>query len=147
MTIGQQTRSRTGPATLDIHGGGEIRLTALEVVLSINTLIRFLGELRASKDATGGITVFTQNIPLPLIGVALAWGLAGAGGEQSTFPIALLVWRLANTLSAVGSVTVVAGEVTGVVPGTNQGRMVGAITVASLRRYLRFGSGVRQSPR
>ena len=134
-----------------MHDKGEMRLTALEVVLSINTLIRLPGELRASDDATGGITVFTQNAPLPLVEVALVWGLAGAGGERSALPVTFLVGGFANTLSAVGGVTVVASEVTGVVLGTNQGRMVRATTVASLRRYLRFrrradGGTMRQAP-
>ena len=117
IMIGQQPESRT-PATLDVHDvhdKGEMRLTALEVVLSINTLIRLLGELRASKDATGGITVFTQNTPLPLVEVSLLWGLAGAVGERSTLSVTFLVGGFANTLSAVLSVTVVAVEVTGVV--------------------------------
>ena len=82
------------------------------------------------------MTVFTQDVPLPLINVTLVWGLAGAVGERSTLSIALLVGGLANTLSAVGGVTVVASEVTRVVLGANQGRMVRATTVASLRRYL-----------
>ena len=133
-----------------MHDKGEIRLTALEVVLSIHTLVRLLGELRASKDATGGVTVFTQNTPLPLVEVALVWGLAGAVGERSTLSVAFRIGGLANTLSAVGSVTVVAGETTGVVLGTNQGRMVRATTVASLRRYLQIrrianGGTIRQS--
>lgn len=109
--------------------------TALEVVLSINTLVSLLGKLRASKDATGGVTVITQDVPLPLVNVTLVWGLAGAVGERSTLSIALLVGGLANALSAVGSVTVVASEVARVVLGTDQGGMVRAATVASFRRY------------
>jgi len=109
--------------------------TALEVVLSINTLIRLPGELRASNDTTGGMTLVTQNTPLPLVEVALLWGLTGAVGERSTLSVAFRIGGLANTLSAVGSVTVAAGEATGVVFGTNQGRMVRTTTVASLRRY------------
>jgi len=62
-------------------------------------------------------------------------GVAGAGGEVSTFSVALLEGGLANTFSAVGSVTVVAGEVTRVVRGTDQGCVVWTTTVASLRRY------------
>ena len=121
-----------------MHDKGEIRLTALKVILSINTLIRLPGELRTSKDTTGGITLVTQNVPLPLVEVALGWGLAGAVGERSALSVTLRIGGLANTLSAVGSVTVVTGEATGVVLGTNQGRMVRATTVASLRRYLQF---------
>lgn len=121
-----------------VHDRGEIRLTALEVVLSINTLIRLPGEFRASNDTTGGITLVTQNAPLPPVEVALLWGLTGAVGERSTLSVAFRIGGLANTLSAVGSVTVVAGEAAGVVFGTNQGRMVRTTTVASLRRYLRF---------
>ena len=68
------------------------------------------------------------------------WGLAGAVGERSTLSVALLVGGLANALSAVGSVTVVAGEVTRIVLGTNQGRMVRTTTVASLGRYLPEGT-------
>jgi len=93
--------------------------TALEVILSINTLIRLPGELRTSKNTTSGITIVTQNVPLPLVEVALGWGLAGAVGERSTLSVALRIGGLADTLSTVGSVTVVAGEATGVVLGTN----------------------------
>jgi hypothetical protein len=115
--------------------GDSASATALEVILSINTLIRLLGELRTSNDTTGGMAVFTQNAPLPLVEVALAWGLAGAEGGRSTLSVAFRIGGLANTLPAVGSVTVDAGEATRVVLGTNRGRMVRASTVASLRRY------------
>jgi len=120
-----------------MHEKGKIGLTALEVISSINTLVRLLGELRASKDATCGITTVTQDVPLPFVDVTLVWGLAGAVGERSTLSIAFVVGRLANTLSAPGSVTVVAGETTRIVPGTDQGCVVRAAAVSSLGRYLR----------
>lgn len=64
------------------------------------------------KDATGGIAFIAQNVPLPLVNVALVRGLAGADGVRSAFPAAFLVGGLANTFSVVRGVTVRAVEVT-----------------------------------
>lgn len=120
----------------DVRKKGEIRLTALEVVPSIDTLVRILSELRTPKNPTGSITLITQNASLPLVDVTLLWVVAGAGLEESALSGTLLVGRVADTLSTVLSVTVRASEVTGIVRGTDQGRMVGAIAVASSLRYL-----------
>jgi len=54
---------------------------ALEVILSIDTLVSLVSELRESKEAAGGITPIAQDTPLPLVGVTLVWGLAGARGS------------------------------------------------------------------
>jgi len=109
--------------------------TALEVVPSVNTLVRLPVELRASEDTTSGITIVAQDAPLPLVEVTFVWGVAGAGVGISTLSVALFEGGLANTLSAIGSVTVVASEVTRIVRGTNQGCVVWTTTVASLRRH------------
>jgi len=105
---------------------------ALEVVPAINTLVRVLGQLRTTEDATGGVTLVTQNVPLPLVGVTLVWALTGAVGERSALSVTLLVGRLANTFSAIGSITVLAGEVTRIVLGADQGTMIRATAAASL---------------
>ena len=122
----------------DVRNKWEIRLTALEVVPSIDTLVRILSELRTPKNPTGSITLITQNASLPLVDVTLLWVVAGAGLEESTLSGTLLVGRVADTLSTVLSVTVRASEVTRIVRRTDQGRMVGAIAVASSLRYLKM---------
>ena len=122
-----------------MHNRGEIGLTALKVVPGINALVSLGNELRASKDSTSGITTIAHNVFLPLVGVTLVRALAGTGGVRPTLSGTFLEGWPADTLSIRGRVTVRAGEVTGVAPGTNRGRVVGvSATGATLPcRYLR----------
>lgn len=108
--ISQPPRSHVVHISLDVRStGGGTRLTALEVVHGINTLVS-MGKSRVPKDATGGIAVITHSVLLPLVNVALGRGLAGAVGVRSAFSVALLVGGLANAFSVVWSVTIRAVE-------------------------------------
>jgi len=79
--------------------------TTLEVIPGIDTLIGF-SEPRVPEDSRGGVTLIAPNIPLPLVGVTLVRGLAGAVGERSTLSVAFLVWGFANAFPLRWRVTV-----------------------------------------
>jgi hypothetical protein len=105
---------------------------ALEVIPSINALVSLLSEFRAANDATGSVTLVAQNAPLPLVDVTLVWFLARAVRERPALSRAFLEGGLADAFSIVGSVTFIAGEVTRLVLGTNQGPMLRAIALLPL---------------
>jgi len=109
----------------------EIRLTTLEVILRVNTLVRLLSELRAPKYPTGGITVITPKVSLPFVEIALVWGLAGAAEGRSALSVTFLVGGLADTLSVGGSVTVRTVEIAGVILGANRDRVIWVVAVSS----------------
>lgn len=52
------------------------------------------------------MALIAQNFFLPLVDITLVSSVGRTEGEDSALPVALLVGRLANTLSTVGSVTV-----------------------------------------
>ena len=123
---------------VDTHNKGEIRLTALEVIRSINTLVG-LSELRVAEDPTCGVTLITQNTPLPFIRIALVRSLAGAAGGASTFPVALLHRGTANTFPVVLGVPVRTVKVTRIVLAANRSCVVGVIAVFSALLNLQMG--------
>jgi len=116
--------------------------TALEVVPSINTLVRLLNELRTPKDTTGCVTLIAQSFPLPFVSVTLIWGLAGAALRRPARSPALLVGRFADTLVALAGVTVPASEITRVGVGANRFRVIRIFAVVSPTHHL-IGDEVR----
>lgn len=122
---------------------GAIRLTALEVILSVDTLVSLVSELRESKEAAGGITLIAQDTPLPLVGVTLVWGLAGARGGRSADSVALLEGGLANAFSVVRGVTVRAVKVARIRLGADRSCVIGVVAVVSPGLHLQI---VRSAP-
>lgn len=116
----------------------EIRLTTLEVVPSIDTLVG-LSEPRVPEDTTGSVTLFAPNVPLPLVGVTLARGFAGAVGGRSTLSVTFLVGGFANALPLQRRVTVRTVEATWIVLGASRRRVIGVVAGLSIF-YLQTGS-------
>jgi len=116
----------------------EIRLTTLEVIPSIDTLVG-LSEPRVPEDPTGGVTPIAPNVPLPLVGVTLARGLAGAGGGRSTLSVTFLVGGFANAFPLRRRVTVRTVEGTRIVLGASRHRVIGVVAALS-PFYLQTGS-------
>jgi len=110
--------------------------TAFEVIPSIDTLISLRCEFRVPEKATGSVTLIAENVPLPLIVVALTRGLAGAGVEGPALSVTFFVGGLANAFSIVGSVTVRAVEVTGIVTGASGSCVIWVVAVASTFLHL-----------
>jgi hypothetical protein len=116
-------------ATVDAHNKGEIGLTALKVIRSINTLVG-LSELRVTEDPTGGVTLITQNTPLPFVCITLGRNLAGAAVGASTSPVALLLGEVADTFPAALRVSIRTVEVARILLAANRSRVVGVVAVA-----------------
>ena len=118
------------PPRLTRIARGRIRLTALEVIRGIDTLVG-LSELRVTEDPTCGVTLITQNALLPFVRITLVRSLAGAAGGASTLSVTLLQRGTTNAFPVVLRVPVRAVEVTRIVLAANRGRMVGVVAVLS----------------
>ena len=114
---------------------GEIRLTTLEVIPNIDTLVGLI-ELRVPEDPTGGVTLIAPNILLPLVCITFGRCLAGTDGERSTYSTTFLVGGFANAFPLPRRVTVRTVEGTRIVLGANRGRVIGIVAVLSPLFYL-----------
>jgi len=130
------TRER---GTVNSHTGSTVKWdgtssTALEVICSIDTLVG-LSELRVTEDPTGGVTLITQDTPLPFICTTLVRNLTGAAVGASTYPVALLHGGIADTFSAALSVSIRTVEVTRILLVANRSGVVGVVAAASTFLY------------
>lgn len=124
--------------TVGTHNKAEIRLTALEVIRGIDTLVG-PSELRVTEDPAGGVTFVTQNTPLPFICITLVRNLTGAVVGASTFPVALLQGGVADTFPTALGVSIRTVEVTRILLAANWSCVVGVVAAASAILYLQGG--------